>query len=124
MIAIRFEKTRAEHYLDSLQNGLAIQPPDGPGWTVHEMLALAGACYFAAMSHGPPLQKNTDSLHHEHREMVEEEFYGDLHAAIEFNSQLSMMVKDGDYDAQCGPVCTALVENRDGQHKVIFTEPT
>jgi hypothetical protein len=36
------------------------EPQDVRGWTVPDLLALAGACPFAAQSHGPALHRVTD----------------------------------------------------------------
>ena len=52
MINIHFEKERAEYLLECLIDGKPIEPPD-IGWTIDDMLALAGACFFAAMIQGP-----------------------------------------------------------------------
>lgn len=59
-IGISFDKAKAKVFLDCLANGKPVPPQDPRGWTVYDMLALAGACYFAGMSHGPALYQNTD----------------------------------------------------------------
>ena len=46
---IVFSKARAEYLLDCLHHG---NPIEGVR-TSYDFLALAGACHFAAMSHGP-----------------------------------------------------------------------
>jgi hypothetical protein len=112
MIAVQFAKARAETFIECIKAGKPIGPgPDG--WTGNEMLALAGACYFAARSHGPSAYwlKAVDvaNLHDEHREHVEESFENDLHAAIDCYAQLTMLVCDGTYDSACDPVAVALV---------------
>jgi hypothetical protein len=91
-IAIKFDKDRAQHYLDCLAQGKDIKAPAG-GWTGNDMLALAGACHFGAMSQGP------QSFW----------FFIDLGAAIEFYSQLTMLVQDEEYDNSFRPEAFALV---------------
>jgi hypothetical protein len=110
-IAIKFDKDRAQHYLDCLAQGKDIKAPAG-GWTGNDMLALAGACHFGAMSQGPQsfwLKEIPADLHAEHAEQKEEQFFIDLGAAIEFYSQLTMLVQDEEYDNSFRPEAFALV---------------
>lgn len=120
MDAIDFRKERAEYLLDCIATGKPIKPTDDSGWTRHDLVGLAGACYFAALSHGPmgyvaalgdteKAQKALDYLHDEHREAVDEAWQNDLHAAIGFYGHLTMLVADGGYDAQYEPHLTAAV---------------
>jgi len=53
MIMVKFEKQRAQEILKCLQNGEPIKPAGPDGWSGNDALALAGACYFMAMSQGP-----------------------------------------------------------------------
>jgi len=47
MFPITFKKERATYLLDYLLNGQPmLHDPEQPGWTVDEMLPLAGACFF------------------------------------------------------------------------------
>ena len=110
-IAVKFDKSRAVYYLDCLANGRPVEPTAG-GWTGNEMLALAGACFFGAMSQGPQsfwLKEIPETLHPEHRELVEQTFDNDLHAAIEFYSHLTTQVADDQYDSAYAPQVVALV---------------
>jgi hypothetical protein len=116
MIAIQFDKTRAEHFIDCLKNGKDIKcKPEG--WTQVDMLGLAGALFAAAISQGAPLHQDIEELMSrpfEHREMIEEEFTADLRGAIEFYSMLTFKVMDHEFDAQFEPSVTALVEGSTG----------
>lgn len=110
-IAVRFDKGRTQHYLDALANGNSIEAPPG-AWTGNDMLALAGACSFGAMSQGPQsfwLKELPAEMHPEHREQKEEAFMHDLEAAIGFYRQLTMLLKDDEYDQALQPECLALV---------------
>jgi hypothetical protein len=53
MIAIQFEKSRAEHFIQSIKHGEPIQPPKIGQWSNADMLALAGALHAAALHHRP-----------------------------------------------------------------------
>jgi hypothetical protein len=82
------------------------------------VLALAGACFFGAMSHGPALYRNTDLSHlpAEHQEAIEEAFNKDLRAAVAWHGIATMMVADGENDEHFEPVHQTLVragEDRD-----------
>ncbi len=110
-IAIKFDKQRAQQLLDTLANGMPIEPP-AEGWTGNDMLAVAGACFFGATSQGPAsfwLRDLPENLHQEYREAAEETFMNDLRAAVEFYSHLSMMVQDKTYDDSFAPCSLALV---------------
>jgi hypothetical protein len=72
------------------------------------MLALAGACHFGAVSQGPQsfwLREIPADLHPEHVEQKEDQFF----TAIEFYSQLTMLVQDKQYDESFRPQVAAIV---------------
>jgi hypothetical protein len=104
---IFFSKARAEYLLDRLSTG---KPIEGVR-TVNDFLALAGACYFAAMSHGPPRLggREWSELPEERREAGEETHVADTLLAIEFYAQLTMMVKHGEYDTHWEGEASAIV---------------
>jgi hypothetical protein len=99
-IMIKFNKARAQYLLQCLAVGKPIQPQQA-GWTGNDMLALAGACFFGAMSQGPAsfwCREIPANLAPEYREAQEATFFNDLHAAVEFYGHLAMLVQDGAYD--------------------------
>ena len=111
MFPLNFKKERADYYLKCLDEGTLIKPEREGGWTVDEMVALAGACFFGLLSHGPLLRKAacemtgktmTPSESAEHREADQELINSDLHGAIEFAGTLTALVLDGQYDEQFG----------------------
>jgi hypothetical protein len=104
-IIVNFNKARAEQLLNCLRTGAPIAPR-GQGWAGNDMLALAGACFYAAMSQGPAsfwLRDIPDNLHAEHTEAEVSQFLNDLRAAIEFYSELTRLVHDDEYDEKCDP---------------------
>jgi len=110
MIAIKFNKQRAEYLVQCLATGAPIPPPGTNGWTGNDMLALAGACFSGAMSLGPrSFWLRETPPQGEYREAEEEQFFHDLHAAIEYYGHLSMLVQHGQYDAGHEPEVMALV---------------
>ena len=121
MYPIEFHKDRAEYLLDCIKNGHAIQPASDLGWTVLDLLTLAGVCHFAARSHGPlgyvqkyegdlaQIQEALDKLHFEQREFVEEQLDADLLAAIGISSHLATLVEDGKFDQHFEPRVQAVV---------------
>ncbi len=104
MYPITFKKERAAHFLDSLLTGRPmLHDPEQPGWTIDEMLQLAGACFFVVAAHGPirrtPTQlQDWQSKHPEHKEAEIETLMHDLHGAMEFIAELTQLVYDGGYD--------------------------
>jgi len=120
---ITFQKARAERFLRCIEKG----EPIGKVQTVDEMLSLAGAYFFALLSHGPLLRRTAAELAgerlpkdqpREHSEADEEMVFSDLHAAIEFVGHLTMLVHDKQYDARFEPVIRCLV-NQDKQIRPI-----
>ncbi|MCH7540679.1 MAG: hypothetical protein IH999_09840 [Proteobacteria bacterium] len=110
-IAVKFEKPRAQYYLDCLANGQAIAPIED-GWTGNDMLALAGACFFGALSQGPAsfwLKEVPEDKHPEYKEADDESFDNDLHAAIAFYAQLTMLVAHREFDDSYAPNVMVLV---------------
>lgn len=116
---VKFNKARAQHLLQCLASGSSIAP-EQEGWSGQDMLALAGACFFGAMSQGPASFWSRDipkNLHPEYREAEEASFFNDLHAAVEFNAKLMMLVQDGAYDDGYEPHVKALVTQAGGVRK-------
>lgn len=104
-IIVNFNKARAEEILHCLNTGDPIAP-SGEGWTGNDMLALAGACFYAAMSQGPAsfwLRDIPENLHSEHTEAEVSQFMNDLRAAVEFYAELTRLVHDNEFDHKCDP---------------------
>ena len=121
-IAVKFNKQKAQYYLECLKNGRAIAPGDG-NWTGNEMLAVAGACFFGAMSQGTQsfwLKELPDTMHAEHREAAEEKFDHDLHAAVAFYGQLTKLVEYESFDEQFAPEVMALVSQQGDTELSVF----
>ena len=108
---IYFEKAKAERYLDCLNNGTPIEGVH----SLNDYLALAGACHFAALSQGPARISDRDwgKIPLEHREASDEQHMADTTAAVEFYSQLSMLVRHGEYDDQFEPTFQGIVYTGD-----------
>ena len=115
-VGIKFERERAAYLLDCLANG---RPIEGVR-TVDDFLALAGACVFAAFSHGPALKGDIDwsMVPSEYREAEDEDLFADIHAALDVYGRLTMLVCDGEYDANYAPVARAVVCS-DGERRVV-----
>lgn len=101
MYPITFRKDRAAYLLDRLLHGQPIEP-DQSGWTVDDMMQLAGACFFAVAAQGPAA--DVQQVHPEYQEAEFETMMNDLHAVLEFVAQRTQMVYDGDYDEAHEPV--------------------
>jgi hypothetical protein len=118
---INFDKATAERFLQALRSGQAIEPPGGR-WTIHALLALAGACHFAASTHGPLAFTGHagawERLPHEYKEARMGTLFEDLRLAIEFYSHLTMLVQVGEYDDRFAPHVEATVCRSDGEDRV------
>lgn len=116
MIAVHFNKELVAQFLDAIQTGKPIHCE----WNGRNMLALAGTLFFAVLTQGPhrmqlPGAPKMKDLHPERQEAVEEEFFQNIHDAIEYVSKLAMMVKDGEYDACFEPEHQAVIYRKDGE---------
>jgi hypothetical protein len=120
-ILIKFNKARAQYLLQCLASGTPIHP-EQERWSGNDMLALAGASNFGAMSQGPTSfwpHYVPNNLSSEYREAEELAFFNDLHAAVEFYGHLMMQVQDGTYDNGYAPDVKALVTQEGDVHKSI-----
>jgi hypothetical protein len=119
-IAIQFDKAQAERLLDCLATGKPIAAPRTPD----EALALAGACLFNAMSRAPELHEAVDWKRVDKDPDDEDQlsFLADLHAAVEYYCQLTMLVAVGEYDNSFDRRHKAIVLVEDGEKTVISVE--
>ena len=110
MIGFTFSKDVALSFARSIQSGESIQIP-AEGWTANNLLMLAGASHFAAMSLGPQAYKTSllKSLPKERREAVEESFFEDLAGAVEFIGDLTMKCVDGEFDERFHPSVQVII---------------
>jgi hypothetical protein len=113
MYPIVFHKQRAEQLLAMIGQGQDIAAP-AAGWSCDEILQLAGTLLFAAMSHGPPDKDHGfDNAASTNGDTTTQSLSDDLHMAIDFYSDLTMMVCGGTYDERFQPELLAVVM-RDG----------
>jgi hypothetical protein len=117
MYPIVFNKSRAQELLTILGEGKDIPAPAG-GWSCDQMLQVAGALLFAAMSHGPaPVDKQIAAKKSStNGDTPTQALSDDLHMAIDFYSDLTMMVCGETYDNRFEPELTAVVM-RDGSER-------
>lgn len=115
MIGVNFDKMRSEHFLGCLANGGPIEH-SGP-WSVDDMTALAGACFFIVSTHGPWIRRFAAAMgnevpepHAELKEARDETLFADLHGAIEYLAKLSMRVVDKEYDDAYEPQVSLLLD--------------
>ena len=114
---VRFSREKAQRMLAAISEGKPIQPPSPEGWTGFDMIALAGVCFFATMSHGPQSYSaqgvSTAKLGDEQREAVESTFFSELHAAIEWHANRAREVDDGVFDDQFEPELAAVITSHE-----------
>src|SRR5262245_5112808 len=102
-------------------DGTNIEAPPG-GWSVDEMLCLAGAL-FVVVGHKRPAKLsgiNVSNMHDEHFEHFVERTKMDIHAAIEFCSWPVMALATGRYDDQFEPTLELTVEGGELQPPTTF----
>jgi hypothetical protein len=114
MYPIVFNKARAEELLAIIGEGKDIPAPAG-GWNCDQMLQVAGALLFAAMSHGP-VDTSKVKQSSANGDTSTQSLSDDLHMAIDFYSDLTMMVCGETYDRRFEPELTAVVM-RDGNER-------
>jgi hypothetical protein len=115
MYPIVFNKARAEELLAIIGEGKDIPAP-AVGWNCDQMLQVAGALLFAAMSHGPVDKNQAKKPSSANGDTSTQSLSDDLHMAIDFYSDLTMMVCGETYDRRFEPELTAVVM-RDGTER-------
>ena len=118
---VKFNKARAQHLLNCLAAGTPIEP-EHEGWNGNDMLVLAGACFFGALSEGPESFWCPDipkTQHPEYREAEEASFSNHLHAAVQCYGHLTMLVLDRAYDEGYEANVKALVAQEGDVHKTV-----
>lgn len=124
MYRFEFDRQRAEEIIAAIQGGKAKPVPAG-GWSVPDMLHVAGTLYCAIWSRGPMTTdlERLDHMSAEYREAAEETLTKDVLGAIEVCGQLAMMVCDKSYDDQWQPYLEALLfHEAEGKRTIRFID--
>ena len=121
-IGITFDKMKAEYFVDRLNRGAAIERVE----TTEDMLALIGACRYVVATRTPTVHPGTrrPDLPIDRRRAVRESLASDIGAAVEWLTEATRMVIEGEYDARFEARHYAVAEAvEDGEHhwKVVVT---
>lgn len=117
MIHLHLKRDEVVHFLRCLADGVSIDHQGG--WTRDQMLSLAGACFFGALSQGPAKylhdQDVLKQLDPEHHEAVGDQLHTDLLLAIEFGMFMADLVRNDGYDEDHEPELEVILSERDGK---------
>jgi hypothetical protein len=110
MYPIVFNKQRVEQLVRAIGQGQDLPAPAN-GWSCDQMLQVAGALFFAAMSHGRPEldRERFDDFAGINGDPSTQTLSDDLHMALDFYSDLTMMVCGDTYDDRFEPELLAVV---------------
>lgn len=119
-IAINFDRAKTEKLLDALVRGKALPAVHD----VDDILALGGACFFLALSRGVELKKAAAHLRvapprDDDDDEEEDTFVPEIHAALEYYGQLTLLVANGEYEDHFDPKHKAVVTIEDGEKTVV-----
>ena len=122
-IGITFDKGKAEYFVERLNRGAAIERVE----TTEDMLALIGACRYVVATRAPTVHPGTRrrELPIDRRRAVRESLASDIGAAVEWFTEATRMVIEGEYDARFEARHYAVAEAvKDGEHhwKVVVTQ--
>lgn len=98
MVPIVFDPKQVTQFLAALEQGQPLVPPEG-GWSVAEMLMLAGTMHCALMAHIPALNGKPVALEGvsvEQKEAFAEAYAAELAEAIETCSRLAASCHSAD----------------------------
>lgn len=98
MVPIVFDPQQVQRFLAALENGQPLVPPEG-GWSVAEMLMVAGSMHCALMAHIPSLNGKPAALEGvsaEQKEAFAEAYAAELAEAIETCSRLAANCQSAD----------------------------
>lgn len=114
MLTFGFDKSRAEYFIECLENGKRIDPRTDTGptgkWTRHDLLQLAGACMFMYLQGQRSGLMNAiasgawDGTHGEYKEAISQTAIQDVEDAARLCSELTADMELGTYDKQYKPV--------------------
>lgn len=97
MVPIVFHNEQVRRILAAIEEGRPIEPPSD-GWTVADMLMVAGAMHYALMAHGPSLNGRSADFgrqSQEYQEAFAETYQRELSTAIETCSRLACDLHSG-----------------------------
>ncbi len=98
-IPVELTKARAEHLIACLNGGKPIAPEGEDEWTGRDLLFVAGACFFGAVSQGTEGWKQSD----------EETFMRDIYGALTTYRYLMETVADNQFESEYGDSILATV---------------
>ena len=117
MMRVNFDKSEAGRFLDAINSNSALTP-DGPwGWSVDDMVRLAGVLLYAIATHTPQILEDARKMPEEFRDDPRgEHLQRDITAAVEFNAYLTGLVANDEFDAlHQSPFIAGIKDRNDGR---------
>jgi hypothetical protein len=117
MMRVNFDKAEAQRFLEAIRTNAPLAP-DGPwGWSVDDMVRLAGVLLYAIAAHTPQILEEAQKMPPEFRDDPRgEHLQRDITAAVEFNAYLSGLVANDEFDAlHESPFIAGIKDRADGR---------
>lgn len=119
MMRVNFDKAEAQRFLEAIRSNAPLAP-DGPwGWSVDDMVRLAGVLLYCIATHTPQILDEARQMPEEFRDDPRgEHLQRDITAAVEFNAYLAGLVANDEFDALHESPFIAGIKDRDDGRKI------
>ena len=119
MMRVNFDKAEAQRFLEAIRSNAPLVP-DGPwGWSVDDMVRLAGVLLYSIATHTPQILAEASKMPEEFRDDPRgEHLQRDITAAVEFNAYLAGLVANDEFDSLHQSPFIAGIKDRDDGRKI------
>jgi hypothetical protein len=119
MMRVNFDKAEAQRFLEAIRANAPLAP-DGPwGWSVDDMVRLAGVLLYSIATHTPQILEEASKMPAEFRDDPRgEHLQRDITAAVEFNAYLAGLVANDEFDRLHQSPFIAGIKDRDDGRKI------
>ena len=119
MMRVNFDKAEAQRFLDAITSNSPLAPDGAWGWSVDDMVRLAGALLYTIATHTPQILEDAKNMPEEFRDDPRgEHLQRDITAAVEFNAYLTGLVANNEFDAVHQSPFIAGIKDRDEGRKI------
>lgn len=117
MMRVNFDKAEAERFLEALRSNAPLTPDGAWGWSVDDMVRLAGVLLYKIATHTPQILEDARKMPQEFCDDPRgEHLQRDITAAVEFNAYLAGLVANDEFDAlHQSPFIAGIKDRPDGR---------
>ena len=119
MMRVNFDKAEAQRFLEALQLNAPLTPDGAWGWSVDDMVRLAGVLLYTVATHKAEILADARKVPEEFQDDPQgEHLQRDITAAVEFTAYLAGLVAHDEFDLLHESPFIAGIKDRDGSRKI------